>query len=114
MTTSSPQSPRSLFLPAAVLAVGIAFGALVLAGPLNDFVKAHHSITVKGYAEQHVESDFALWSVTVTTRGKQVNDAADQMEKSTRAVTDFLIAQGMPKESITTSDLTTTGAEQVQ
>jgi len=108
MTTPSPDRPFGLRMPAFILAFGIAFAALLLSGPLNDFVKAHHAITVKGYAEQHVESDFALWSATVTTRGKQVNDAATQMDKATQAVTDFLIAQGVPKENISMSDLTTT------
>jgi len=107
MTTPSSSFP-SLRIPAAILAFGIGFAALLLAGPLNDFVKAHHAITVKGYAERHVESDFALWSATITTRGKQITDAAAQMDKSTQAVTDFLAAQGVPKESISISDLTTT------
>lgn len=104
----TPHSPRSLLLPAAILAFGLSFGAMVLAGPLHDFVKSRQTITVKGYAERHMESDFALWSATVTTRGKQVNDAADQMDKATRAVNDFLIAQGVPGENIGVSDLTTT------
>jgi hypothetical protein len=108
MTTPASDRPRSLRGPAIILALGLAFAAIVLAGPLNDFVKAHHSITVKGYAERHVESDFALWSATVTTRGKQIADAASQMDKSTQAVVDFLVAQGVPKENITVSDLTTT------
>jgi hypothetical protein len=95
-------------MPAFILAFGIAFGAMILSGPLNDFVKAHHAITVKGYAEEHVESDFVLWSATVTTRGKQITDAAGQMDKATQVVTDFLVAQGIPKESISISDLTTT------
>ena len=108
MTTPPSERPRSLRGPAIILALGIAFAAIVLAGPLNDFVKAHHAITVKGYAEQHVDSDFALWSATVTTRGKQVTDAASQMDKATQTVTDFLVAQGIPKENIAVSDLTTT------
>lgn len=100
-------SPRSLLVPSAILAIGLLLGALALAGPLRDFVQAHHAITVKGYSERHIDSDFALWSATVTTRGKMVNAAADQMEKDTRTVTDFLIAQGVPKEKIEISDLTT-------
>lgn len=99
---------RSLFVPALVLALGLSAGALVLANPLRDFVRAHQSITVKGYAERRIESDFALWSATVTTRGKQVNDAASQMDKDTHVVVDFLVAQGIPKEDIQISDLTTT------
>jgi len=108
MTSSSNDSPRSLLIPAGILALGLAFSAIVLAGPLRDFVKSHQTVTVKGYAERRLESDFALWSATVTTRGKQINEAADQMDKNSRAVTDFLIAQGVPKESILISDLTTT------
>src|SRR5271154_892829 len=108
MTTSSPDSPRSLRFPAAILAFGLIFGAIVLSGPLHDFVSAHRTITVKGYAERQVESDFALWSATVTTRGKQINIAADQMDKATKAVTDFLVAQGVPKDKIEVSDFTTT------
>ncbi|MCE0524125.1 MAG: SIMPL domain-containing protein [Methylacidiphilales bacterium] len=108
MTTPSSPCPRSLLFPAGILALSLAFGAVVLAGPLRDFVKSRQTITVKGYAEQDLASDFALWSATVTTRGKQVNVAADEMDKDTHAVTDFLIAQGIPKENILVSDLTTT------
>ena len=108
MTTPSHDSPRSLVIPAAILAIGLAFGALLLAGPLHDFVRARQTITVKGYAERHLESDFSLWSATVTTRAKQINAAADEMDKDTHTVTDFLIAQGIPKENIMVSDLTTT------
>ncbi len=104
----NPPRPRSLILPAIILALGLSFGAIVLSGPLHDFVSAHRTITVKGYAERQVESDFALWSATVTTRGKQITAAADQMDKATRTVTDFLIAQGVPKDKIEISDLTTT------
>ena len=108
MTSSSNDSPRSLLIPAGILALGLAFSAIVLAGPLRDFVKSHQTVTVKGYAERRLESDFALWSATVTTRGQEVNAAADQMDKDTRTVTDFLLAQGIPKENILVSDLTTT------
>ena len=108
MTSPSLPSPRSLIIPAGILAVGLAFSAMLLAGPLREFVRAHQTVTVKGYAERRLESDFALWSATVTTRGKEVSVAADQMDKDTRAVTDFLIAQGIPKENILVSDLTTT------
>ncbi len=106
MNNSNPS--RSLLVPSIILAIGILLGALALAGPLHDFVQAHHAITVKGYAERHVDSDFALWSATITTRGKLVNAAADQMEKDSRTVNDFLLAQGVPKEKIEVSDLTTT------
>lgn len=108
MTTSSPEKPRSLRGPAIILTLGIVFSALVLAGPIGDFVKSHQTVTVKGYAEQHVQSDFAIWSATVTTRGKQISAAADQMDKSAKAVTDFLVSQGVPADKIAVSDLTTT------
>jgi hypothetical protein len=100
-------SPR-LVLPAVVLALGFFFSALFLSGPLRSYVKARQTITVKGYAERKIESDFALWSATVTTRGKEINLAADSMDKASRTMTDFLAAQGVPKESIGVSDLTTT------
>jgi len=109
MQTPSPSSSsRSLLIPSAILATGLLLGALVLAGPLHDFVEAHHAITVKGYAERQIDSDFALWSATVTTRGKAIGGAADQLEKDSRIVTDFLAAQGIPKEKVTLSDITTT------
>jgi hypothetical protein len=101
-------SSRNLLIPAAILALGLAVGAVVLSGPLREFVRAHQTITVKGYAERRVESDFALWSATVTTRGKQMGAAADQMDKDTRAVAEFLGTQGIPKENTSVSALTTT------
>ena len=108
MTTPSSPSVRSFRGPAIILAIGLAFAAIVLAGPLHDFVKSRQTISVKGYAERHLDSDFALWSATVTVRGKQISTAADQMDKDTQAVTQFLVAQGIPKENINISDLTTT------
>jgi len=108
MTSPSNNSPRSLLIPAGILALGLAFSAIVLAGPLHDFVRSRQTVTVKGYAERRLESDFALWSATITTRGKQINEAADQMDKDSHTVTDFLLAQGIPKENILVSDLTTT------
>ena len=108
MTPPSPESSRRVLVAAVILAIGLVFSAIVLAGPLRDFVQARQTITVKGYAERHLESDFALWSASVTTRGKQVTTAADEMDKDTRAVIDFLNAQGVPKENIDLSDLTTT------
>jgi hypothetical protein len=108
MNPPSSRTPRSLLVPSIILALGIFLGAAALSGPLRDFVQAHEAITVKGYAERHVDSDFALWSATITTRGKEGNVAADQMDKDSRTVTDFLIAQGVPKAKIELSDLTTT------
>ncbi len=108
MTTPSNAYSRSFVIPAIILASGLGLGAIVLAGPVRDFVDARHAITVKGYAERRLQSDFALWSATVTTRGKEVHVAADEMDKDTEAITDFLIAQGIPKENILISDLTTT------
>jgi hypothetical protein len=107
MPDLSSSRPR-LIGAAIVLALGLSFAAIVLSGPLHDFVQARHTIAVKGYAERHVGSDFAVWSATVTTRGKQVNLAADELEKNVKAVTDLLAAQGIPKEEISTSDITTT------
>lgn len=107
MPDSSPRS-HSLFLPAFILALGLAAGAFVLAGPLRAYVKSRHVIAVKGYAEQHVESDFAVWSADITARGVQINEAAAKMDKATQVVTDFLVAQGVPSSSIKFSDPTTT------
>lgn len=107
MTTQAPSSSRNLLPSALIRAIGLSLGAIVLAGPLRDFVNARHSITVKGYAERHVQSDFAVWSATVTTRGKQVNNAAGQMDKDTQEVIKFFTAQSVPKEAIIVSDLTT-------
>ena len=108
MTTRASESPRSFRFPAFILALGVAFAAIVLAGPMHDFVQGRQTIAVKGYAERRLDSDFALWSATVTTRGKQINLAANEMEKDTNAVTEFLLAQGVPKQNIIISDLTTT------
>jgi hypothetical protein len=108
MQTPSTPAPRSLLAPALVLAGAFLLGAIFLAGPLNQLVLSHRTITVKVYAERRVDSDFAVWSATVTTRGKLINAAADQMDKNCAAVTSFLLAQGVPKEKIVLSDLTTT------
>jgi hypothetical protein len=108
MQTSSNPAPRSLLAPALVLAGAFLLGAIFLAGPLNQLVLSHRTITVKGYAERRVNSDFAVWSAVVTTRGNLINAAADQMDKNCAVVTSFLVAQGVPKEKIALSDLTTT------
>ncbi|MDX6767188.1 MAG: SIMPL domain-containing protein [Candidatus Methylacidiphilales bacterium] len=92
--------PPSSFFPALVLALGLAMGGWLIGSGIRQVALAKESVTVKGYSDQEITSDFGLWSATVTVRGLKLADTGKTLQNQMAAVTKFLESQGVPATRI--------------
>ncbi len=58
------------------------------------------TITVKGFAERPIESDFAMWSGTLIARGPDIATASGKLEAARRALLERLGVEGFSADSI--------------
>ena len=82
--------------------------ALVLLGGhfLSETKLSAKAITVKGFAERQIKSDFAIWSVRLTVRSTLLPSAYAKMEKDLAKVLLSLKEKGVGMEFIQVSSVT--------
>lgn len=76
-------------MAALILGLALLGSAFVISRPLGDLAATRLSLTVKGFAERQIDSDLAIVTVFLNTRGKTARDANDRLregEKRIRAV----------------------------
>jgi len=91
----------SLFLPSLLLALGIGVGGYLIGNGVKEVALARQSVTVKGYADEQITSDFGVWSATLTVRGPKLADTGKVLQNQMAAVTKFLEDQKVPAAAIT-------------
>lgn len=97
MAERSPGFGAQLGLGVA-LALGL-FGSSVYISKTIEKIKASdHVIEVKGYAEQKIMSDIALWTGTLVIRGKELPLAYQRLERERKQVFEFLDSEGVKAE----------------
>jgi uncharacterized protein len=91
----------SLGFPAFCLALGIGLAGYLIGDGVKELALAKQSVTVKGYADEQITSDFGVWSATLTVRGPKLADTGKSLQNQMAAVTKFLEDQGVPAAQIT-------------
>lgn len=85
--------------------LGLALGASLLAssvivsGTLLE-ARQDRTLEVKGYAEKAIESDWATWTGTLTTRAPSLEAAYAGLEQSRAALRSFLAAESVPADAV--------------
>lgn len=77
------------------LAVGLVISAALVSRSLLAFKRTDLALEVKGYAERDIQSDFATWSGTFTTRSSALEPAYETLAQHRQRVMEFLEAQGV-------------------
>ena len=83
------------------LALGLVLGAGRVADALVDVKRQNQALEVKGFAERAIESDFATWSGSFTTRAPDLTGAYAALEANRATVLAFLAEQGVDEASFT-------------
>jgi hypothetical protein len=91
---------RSLFLVAALLAVGLVSAAYVHGVQVKHIRSGNQSIVVKGLAEKSVQADHAEWTVGVKETGPTFAAALAKLRATQPKLRAFLLAQGFAAEAI--------------
>jgi hypothetical protein len=91
-------------IPALVLGVLVALG-LALAGyfvstTLYKARLASNTVTVKGFAEQDVKADLALWQISYSITGGNLSELYGRSSTNEATLTDFLTAKGIARADI--------------
>ena len=103
MDTPSSSRSWSLVIASVMLGLGLIGGAYLFSRAYHDAHVPDRSIDVSGSAEQLVSSDTAKWSLSISRQSDALGlkDAASGLAADSKAVTAYLLANGLKKEEIT-------------
>lgn len=83
-----------------ILALGVVISTYLVTDALRDIRMSHQIIKVRGYAETAVESDLAIWQMTVKARDKEMAAAYTVLAEHREKVLSFLQENGVAAEAI--------------
>ena len=84
-----------------ILAFGLVISTYLVTDALRDIRMSHQIIKVRGYAETPVESDMAIWYITVKASDKNMAAAYTVLAEHREKVLDFLQENQVAAEEIT-------------
>ena len=83
-----------------ILALGIVISTYLVTDAMRDIRMSHQIIKVRGYAETPVESDMAIWSITVKARDRNMAEAYTVLAEHRGNVLHFLQKNDVAAEEI--------------
>ncbi|MCJ7576857.1 MAG: SIMPL domain-containing protein [candidate division Zixibacteria bacterium] len=89
------------------LAIGLIVSTLIVANMVKTVKLANQTITVKGYSEKRIRSDFIVWKGSFTYRASQITEAYKSLSHDLSLVEEYLTSKGIPKDQITVSSIST-------
>ena len=89
-----------------LLSIAVLLGAIAVGHGIRDRNKAD-VVTVTGSAKQRITSDYAIWDLTVSSQQSQAAGAAKQLDRWTKAIRDFLAAEGVHADELTVQPAST-------
>lgn len=109
MSASAPQPRGGFFLFGVVLAAGLIISTNIAARTVRQIKLVNQTITVKGYAEKRITSDWGTWSGSFWSRSETLAEAYAKVEEDTGKVTRWLQEKGVKKDetSISSVDIST-------
>lgn len=95
-------------LPALIFAVAIVVAAAIFGNAIVNRNKKSGTIDVTGLGQQDFTSDLIVWEGDFSRENFDIKVAYADLEKDKKAVTDYLIAKGIPREQIVFKAVNTT------
>ena len=89
------------FIPfGVILSLGVVISTYLVTDALRDIRMSHQIIKVRGYAETPVESDMAIWDITVKARDRNMAEAYTVLAEDREKVLNFLQRNQVEAEEI--------------
>jgi hypothetical protein len=89
------------------LAAGLVVSAIVVSNALVRIREESQALEVKGFAERELDSDFATWTGSFTTRDPSLTSAYSTLERQRGQMLAFLEAAGVPAGAVEVQPVTT-------
>ena len=103
-------TPRSLLLPAAVLAVGLALGGFLTGAGVARVRAAERAVTVKGVSEREARADLAIWPLRLVVAGDDLARVNAGIARSVDTVRAFLARTGLDSADVALQDFSVSDA----
>ncbi len=87
------------------LMIGIIIAAIIIAWGFGNIQDNSETITVKGYAEKLIKSDYAVWSITINARTSTLAETYSILTRNKQRIKEFLQQNGFENDKITESSL---------
>lgn len=87
-------------ITAAIFALAIIISAAILANSIINRNKKSGTVDVTGLGEQNFSSDLVVWEGNFSRESLEITNAYADLEKDRKAVTDYLMGKGIPREQI--------------
>ena len=78
-----------------ILGICFVVAAMVISGPLGDFVHAQRKLTVRGFAERRITSDFTVWHANLAARAKSAKEAFARLQSDETRLRAGLAREGV-------------------
>jgi len=97
--------PKKVIIITSAIVIGILLNALILGRAIQRFKKEDRTISVKGFSEREVKSDFAVWTIKCRVAYNDLMDGSRAIEEVKDKVTTFLLKNGIKAEEVIQKDL---------
>lgn len=83
-----------------IIASGIALAGYAIGCGIHEISASQRSITVRGFAEQDVKADMAIWNIQYVSTGNDLGDVQNKVEQDANILRLFLIKNGIEESEI--------------
>ena len=94
---------RSALILGAALAGGFIALGFILGSSALKYREYERTVTVKGLSERELPADIVLWPIRFTAADNDLTGLYAALERDTQKIRDFLVANGVKAEAITSS-----------
>ena len=91
--------------PALIIALGLFLGLGAIGRAVKELRGARSAVTVKGFAQKRITSDYAIWSANVVVRSPTMADAYARMERDIGKVRGYLLNEGVAEADLSVSSV---------
>jgi len=93
---------------AIILVVGAIVSSLIVTNGIVEIKTSRTNIVVTGSAKQQITSDLIVWTGSFNTQSPTLQEAYTKLESNRSKVTKYLVNQGVEKDKLIFSSITTT------
>jgi uncharacterized protein len=91
---------KSGWIQTIVLAISIIIAGYFIGNTYKNGKAFERSVQVKGLSEKQVNADLAIWPISVTIAGNDLNVLKSELEKQNKEIKDFFLKEGFTEKEL--------------
>ena len=91
---------KSGWIQTIILAISIIIAGYFIGNTYKNGKAFERSVQVKGLSEKQVNADLAIWPISVTIAGNDLNVLKSELEKQNKEIKDFFLKEGFTEKEL--------------